>query len=358
MIAIKKVLSITVAFSIVMNIFICHDIKIIRNVFNSNESVKAGVLLYSLDDEFSLRIKRSLEKIQNVNENKMQFSFFDGKGNLAIEDELLSKMIKDDFDIIIATLVDIKEQDIILKSAIDKTKEKNLPFILYNSFPSNLGLFKNNQKTIIIDGDNHQAGVLQGQMIAKVWNDNKKNLDKNKDNKIQYVAIRGKTGSVAADLRTKDVVATINNYGIETQELAAISADWEKELANRAMEAFLFRLDNKIEVVISNNDNMAIGAIEAFQKYGYNKDDKSKYIAVFGIDGLLEAQELIKNGYMSGTVLYDFDAYAKAVYDIGMNLVSNMKPLEGTNYKFDETGVRVLIQYQKYITKDNETHLN
>lgn len=45
-------------------------------------------------------------------------------------------------------------------------------------------------------------------------------------------------------------------------------------------------------------------------------------------------------------------------FDIGMNLVSNMNPLEDTNYKLDETGVRMLIQYQKYITKNNETHLN
>lgn len=64
MIAIKKALSITVAFSIVMNIFVCYDTKTMKNVFNSNKSVKAGVLLYSFDDEFSLLIRKSLEKIQ------------------------------------------------------------------------------------------------------------------------------------------------------------------------------------------------------------------------------------------------------------------------------------------------------
>ncbi|NOW06708.1 substrate-binding domain-containing protein [Clostridium beijerinckii] len=47
-----------------------------------------------------------------------------------------------------------------------------------------------------------------------------------------------------------------------------------------------------IEVIISNNDAMAIGAIEALQKYGYNKEDKSNYVSVVGIDVLPEAKDL------------------------------------------------------------------
>ena len=50
---------------------------------------------------------------------------------------------------------------------------------------------------------------------------------------------------------------------------------------------------------------MAIGAIEALQKYGYNKGDKSKYIPVVGIDGIPEAKDLINKGFMTGTVIQD-----------------------------------------------------
>lgn len=97
---------------------------------------------------------------------------------------------------------------------------------------------------------------------------------------------------------------------------------------------------------------MAIGAVEALQKYGYNKGDKSKYIPVFGIDGIPEAQDLIKKGYMAGTVLYDYRAFAEAIYKVSMNLVSNVNPLEGTNYKFDETGVRIHTPYKAYLTNN------
>ena len=48
---------------------------------------------------------------------------------------------------------------------------------------------------------------------------------------------------------------------------------------------------------------MAIGAIESLQKYGYNSGDKTKNIAVAGIDGLPEAKDLIDKGFITGTVI-------------------------------------------------------
>jgi methyl-galactoside transport system substrate-binding protein len=55
----------------------------------------------------------------------------------------------------------------------------------------------------------------------------------------------------------------------------------------------ILKYGNKIEVIIANNDTMAIGAIEALQEYGYNKSDKSIYISVVGSDALEEAKDLV-----------------------------------------------------------------
>ena len=117
------------------------------------------------------------------------------------------------------------------------------------------------------------------------------------------------------------------------------------------MKALLSQLGNKIEVVISNNDSMAIGAIEALQEQGYNNGDKTKIIPVVGVDAIPEAQKLIKEGIMTGSVLQDPSAMADALYAVGMNLVYNRNPLEGTDYKFDETGVAVRLPYEEYIVK-------
>lgn len=80
----------------------------------------------------------------------------------------------------------------------------------------------------------------------------------------------------------------------------------------------------------------------------FNHGNKSKYIPVVGVGGLPEATELIKQGSMTGTVIQDPLYYANAVYSIGMNIISGRNPLNGTNYKFDDTGNTIKIPYKEY----------
>lgn len=63
------------------------------------------------------------------------------------------------------------------------------------------------------------------------------------------------------------------------------------------------------------------------------------------IDSLPEVQELIKQGAMTGSVLQDSRAHANAICTIGMNLVSGTYPLDGENYKFNETGLAIKLAY-------------
>ena len=106
-----------------------------------------------------------------------------------------------------------------------------------------------------------------------------------------------------------------------------------------------------MEAILANNDEMAIGAVEALQKYGYNLGDKKKTIIVVGIDATPEAQELIKKGFMAGSVYQDPSELAKAIYTIGMNVFEGKEPLSGTPYKFDDTKIAVRLPYGEYISK-------
>ena len=137
--------------------------------------------------------------------------------------------------------------------------------------------------------------------------------------------------------------------GIQTKELALTVCNWDREVAKVNFESLFLYYDGKIEAIISNNDEMAIGAIEVLQKYEYNKGDNTKTIAVVGVDAIPAAQELIKQRAMTGSVVQDASAMAEACYTIGMNLANNRKPLDGTPYKSDDTGAAVRILYKEYI---------
>lgn len=149
--------------------------------------------------------------------------------------------------------------------------------------------------------------------------------------------------------RTKYSVETIKNAQVNVEELARREANWDKELARSAVEVLIFRYGNRIEVIISNDDSMAEGAIIALQTFGYNKGDKMFTIPVVGVNATKAARELISKGYMAGTVLQDAPAKAEALYLVAMNMAEGKAPLEGTNYAFDETGVAIRIPYREYI---------
>ena len=348
----KRILSLIMVSVIMIAIIASCD----RNVISTSSRVvegnpvKVAVFLIDFIDEYTSIVRKNLEDIQKENEGKVEFIFYDGKANEAIQNEQINKVLKEGTDLIVLNLVSYRDRGSV-QTVINKIKQTNTPVILFNREPLTTDAVKSYGKALYVGTDAKQAGILQGKMIVDAWNTNKESFDKNRDNIMQYVMLEGERNNIEAIERTKYSVSTIQQAGIKTEEITLIFAEWNTELAQNATESLFFKYGDKVEVVISNNDAMAIGAIHALQKYGYNKGDKTRKIQVFGVDAIPEAQDLIRKGFMTGTVLQDAHDMAKAVYTVGMNLVYNKNPLEGTEYKFDETGVAIRIPYREYISK-------
>lgn len=315
-------------------------------IFSREEKViKAGVLLYRFDDAYISLVRESLEKIQNENPGKIQFTFYDGKNDQKVQNETIDKLLeKNDNDLLLINLVETNST----REVINKIKEQNIPVILFNREPVSIDAIKSYNKSCYIGTEAAEAGVLQGKVITNVWNNNKSLIDKNNDNILQYIMLMGETDNLEAVTRTRYSILSINNSGIKTEELALKVCDWNEETAKNATRALFSQFGNKIEAIISNNDSMAIGAIKALQEYGYNKGDPNQTITVVGVDAIPEAQMLIKEGIMAGSVLQDSDALANALYKVGTNLVYNRNPLYDTKYKFDDTEVSIRLSYEEY----------
>lgn len=345
----KKVLKIIMVSIMISAIFESCDQKVASTslIVAEGEPVKVGVLLYKMDDFISL-VVQNLEEIQKKNKGKVEFTFFDSKGDQSIENENLDTLLeKKDVDLLLLDLVDIGSA----QEAINKIKENNIPVVLFHREPRSMNAVKSYGKAFYVGSETNQAGILQGKILVNVWNANKKAIDKNQDNIMQYIMVMGEHGNLDAIARTKYSVLTISNAGIKTQLLALKVCNWNEEEAKDATKALFLQFGEKIEVIIANNDSMAIGSIIALQEQGYNNGDKTKTIPVVGVDAIPDAQKLIKEGFMTGSVLQDAPAMANALYTVGINLVNNRNPLEGTQYKFDDTGVAIRIPYQEYMNK-------
>lgn len=344
----KKILTIILIPVMIASVLIVFSGKTTASTSSPPEGkpIKVGVLLYRFDDAFIALVRQSLEQIQKSNEGKVEFTFYDGKNNQSIQNQTINTLLQSgDVDLLLLNLVDTGSS---AQAIINRVKEKNIPLILFNREPLDMNVVKSYNKAYFVGTKAEEAGILQGEILVNLWKKDKKIIDQNGDNIIQYVMLMGERDNIEAIARTRYSILTINNAGIRTQEIGLRVCNWNEDVAQSMTETLFLQYGNKIEAVIANNDAMAIGAIQALQKYGYNRGGSTKSISVVGVDAIPIAQELIKTGIMTGSVLQDADSLAEALYKIGMNLVYNNNPLDGTDYKFDETGVAVRIPYKEY----------
>lgn len=314
------------------------------NLFRQKPTV-VDVVLYDSHDKFISLVQQGLENIQKQNEGKVKFNFYDSKGNQATQNEIISNLAASNQDILLLNLVDTKSTP----EVIERFRQKEIPIIFFNREPVPVDSIKAYDKAYYVGTDAKEAGMLQGKILSDLWNNNRSAIDKNNNGVLEYVMLQGQQNSIEAKKRTEFSISSIENAGIKTSRLASSVANWDRELARINVKSLFLQHYNRIEAIIANNDEMAIGAIEALQEYGYNLGDKNKTIPVVGVDATSEAQELIKKGSMAGSVTLDPSEMANAIYTIGMNVFQGSDPLNGTQYKFDETGVAVRLPYKEYV---------
>lgn len=96
-------------------------------------------------------------------------------------------------------------------------------------------------------------------------------------------------------------------------------ANWNKDEGMRFMEDWI-QAHGKIDAVISMNDNMAAGAIEAVKGSG-----AATFPLVYGVDGTAEACLLIKEGKMTSTTLQNANALAEKVVKLSHDILTGAK---------------------------------
>jgi methyl-galactoside transport system substrate-binding protein len=190
---------------------------------------------------------------------------------------------------------------------------------------------------------------MSGEIIADYFNANPDLLAE--DKVINCVILTGQPGHQDAVLRTEFSQKAITDAGFTLNVLATDTANWQRVEAQDKMTAWLAAYDN-IDCVLANNDDMALGAIEALKAAGYFVD--GKYMPVVGVDATAPALEALKNGTLLGTVLNDAVNQGAATFNLAYALATGLD-LNAENVGFELVDGRYIwVPYQK-VTLDNYT---
>ncbi len=353
MIRLRKFLSVVVA------AVMCACVFGALTACKGSNKYEIAVFAYKYDDSYIATVRTALEE-KFKGHSDVNVTFYNGENNQQTQSAQIDTAITKGADLLIINAVDFQASG---DDLAQKCKDKNKPAIFFNREIADSAVNKADN-ICFVGTDPNAPGHMLGEMIAKLLENDEQfqKYDKNNDGKIQYAMFRAEVGNAEADGRTRYSVEDANaklaaNTSLTVANktgdvLTRVGADqlanWDSTKANEMMSALFSESGGtpNIELVICNNDDMALGVISALNARGYNSQGSkttagAKYIPVYGVDALATALDAIRNGKMQGTVKQDGDAMAEAIVKIAMNLKNSKSFLADTDYKFED-GVRKL----------------
>ncbi len=365
----KKLLALLLAVVMVVGFAACSSGKSDSKSDTTKTSNKGeiSVFYYTFSDAYISTVRSSMDKI--LKDGGYTYNDYDANGNQTTQTEQVQTALAKGSSLLIVNVVDTGSNDA-AQNIINLAKAQNVPVIFFNRSVDQ-SVIESYDKCVFVGTDYEQAGHMQGQMIGEYLVKNYDKLDLNGDGKISYVMFKGQEGNMEAIARTQygveDANAVLEEAGkpdLEFYDSAnknkyLVDQDglWSSAAATNYMSTALAQYTeankNMIELVIANNDEMALGAISALQTAGYNKDGKT-VIPVFGVDATDAAKSAIKSGSMIGTIKQDAEGMATAITTIMSNYLNDKTALDGIDTANAVGTWRVNIPYSAYTAESAE----
>lgn len=306
------------------------------------EKPRIGVLLYRQDDIYISMVSSA---VQNVLRGDAEVRVLSAGSDQFTQTEQVESLLAEGVNALAVNLVDTQAAAMIA----GKAKKAGVPVIFFNREPDldSIGVYAGH--TCFVGTQIEDAGRMQGGLIKKLW-DAHPEYDRNKDGRFQYLMFQANTDNPEAVARTEFSVRTALELGVPMAQLGdSLMCEWDENLAREAMLlALSLHGEAVVELVIANNDSMALGAISALNAHGYNSGDKTRFIPVVGVDAIPAAVAAIQEGAMSATVKQDAEGMGRAVAIMSLNAARGVDMLTGTALEWDSSGIAVRIPYAPY----------
>ncbi|MBQ7545098.1 MAG: galactose ABC transporter substrate-binding protein [Synergistaceae bacterium] len=297
------------------------------------DDVKIGACIYRFSDAFMLRFRNAMA--DEAAKAGVALIIADSQNDQTTQDAQVDDFIASGVNVLVINPVDRMAS----QGIIDKAKAAGIPVVFINREPTE-EMLASYEKAYYVGAKPEESGTEAGELVAAYFKAHPE-ADKNKDGKLQFIMLKGENGHQDMIARSKYSVEALQAAGVEPVEIASAIANWDKLQAMTMMNAFLMSIGpENIEAVIANNDEMALGAVEALKAQDYNKGNAEMYIPVVGVDANASALDAMDRGEMLGTVLNDADGQGSAAVKLAVSLAKNGSA-EGADGKY------IWIPYQK-----------
>ncbi len=267
-----------------------------------------GYSMQTVDDTYQSILRTGVEA--RAKELGLELLIEDAQWDIARQQSQIENFIASGVDGIIVVAVDADAGIAMSKAAA----AAGIPLVFANSQPSNVNELP--EKQVFVGSDQLEAGGIPAKEVCRMLG-----------GKGRVAMMMGELGSVLARERTKaahDVFATDECKDVKIVEEQ--TARWSRTGALDLMTNWL-SAGIEFDAVIANNDDMAMGAIQAMKTAGRSLDN----VIVAGIDATPDALAAMEAGDMKVTVFQDGKKQGTASVDAMMKLLKG-EPIESINF--------------------------
>lgn len=327
-----------------------------------NGDGEISVFYYTYADPYISTVRASVEK--RLRDSGLTCQSYDANGNQTTQTEQITTALAKGSRLLIVNVVDTGSNDA-AQNIVELARERDVPVLFFNRSVDR-AVVKSYEKCAFIGTDYEEAGHLQGKMAGEYLLAHYDALDLNGDGRISYAMFKGQEGNQEAIARTEFAVRDANailtaagkpelvyydaknNDRYQVDQNGMWSAAAAKDYMSTNLSMYSESNGSMIELVLANNDDMALGAISALQEKGYNKKG-GKVIPVFGVDATEAAKNAVRDGSMIGTVKQDAEGMASAIATMAKNLLDGKALFADIDASQAVDGWRVNIPYSTYL---------
>lgn len=308
----------------------------------AKDKYKVACFVRSLDDEY---LNALTEELKNQLKDSCDIVVYDAKNDINLQLKQIRSGMHRQIDLALVNIV----RPVYVSEILEILDEYGVSSIFFKNEP-NAQIFEGYKNAVMVSNNGVEEGRRQGRLLDLVWNLDK--YDKNKDGKLQYILLQGPAGNFEAISRSLYAVMTAKELGLPLEQLGPnYICNWRRSQSYELMPKIMEQYGDAVELIISNNDNMALGALQYLNEQGINI--KGDDIAIIGFDGIKEAKEKIRQGVFTATVVQGLDEMALLIKEMMVNHLSGKDWLYATGYQWEinEVSVRINGNYT-YLAKE------
>ena len=262
-----------------------------------------GVTMAQFDDNFLTVLRNGMSDYAKTLDG-VELQIEDAQNDVAKQQSQIQNFIASGVSAIIVNPVDTDATAAMSKAAA----EAGIPLVYVNREPVNVNELP--EKQAFVASNEQESGTLETKEVCRLLN-----------GKGKVVVMMGELSNQAARMRTqdiKDVIATDECKGLEIVEEQ--TANWSRTQGADLMTNWL-SAGLEFDAVIANNDEMAIGAIQALKAAGRPMDK----VVVAGVDATQDALAAMAAGELDVTVFQDAAGQGKGSLDAALKLAKGEK---------------------------------